>query len=252
MPLFTGSKFGFSGLTNLYGRSPSTAGRSAYDIKIKYPDSPDGFYYIRGQNGNPVLVFCDMTNDGGGWMLTHLCNNTGAAGSQAIHTQSAVGAITNYTIGTTDGNISANYKVSDADINYWMTNAVAGIDRPTGNNNLINPLFRVGVGGGFVNNSQLSSITPEYFMTDSALINGSFDSRGKNTGSFSNRGLNTYNQVIAGTAPNNTSYASGTYTGWGATLFESYNSWGNQIIWGSNIYGFYLSGWKSTGSCFYR
>lgn len=252
MPLFTGSKFGFNGFGNLYGRSPSNPGKSAYDIKLKYPSSPDGFYYVRGQNGNPVLVLCDMTNDDGGWMLTHLCNNTGAAGSQAIHTQNAVGSITNYVTGTLTGNISANYKVSDADINYWMSNAVAGIDRPTGNSNLTNPIFRAGIGGSLVSVSQISSMPSDYFMTDSSLINGSFDSRGKNVGSFSNRGLNTYNQILAGSTPFNNSYLSGTYTGWGPTLFESHNLWGDQMIWGSTTSGFYLSGWRNTGACFYR
>lgn len=250
MPLFTGSKFGFSGFGGLYGRSPSNPGRSAYDIKLKYPNSPDGFYYVRGQNGNPVLVLCDMTNDDGGWMLTHLCNNTGTTGSQAIHTQNEVGDITNFTTGTLNGNISANYKVNDADINYWMSNAVAGIDRPA-----IRPIpvFRAGVGGNtLVDVSQISSMTSDYFTTDSTLIDGSFDSRGKNVGSFSTRGWDTYSQFITGAGANNNSYLSGTYTGWGPNIFESYNQWGDQIVWGSTIYGFYLSGWKNTGACFYR
>jgi hypothetical protein len=37
---------------------------------IVFPNAPDGFYLLSGVDGGPPFeVYCDMTNDGGGWML---------------------------------------------------------------------------------------------------------------------------------------------------------------------------------------
>jgi hypothetical protein len=54
------------------GLSPETASSSAYQIKQDYPNSPDGFYWIKNANingGTPIEIFADMTTDGGGWTL---------------------------------------------------------------------------------------------------------------------------------------------------------------------------------------
>ena len=54
------------------GLSPSTASTSAYQIKQDYPNSTDGFYWIKNPNinsGNPFRIYADMTTDGGGWTL---------------------------------------------------------------------------------------------------------------------------------------------------------------------------------------
>ncbi|MCZ2477771.1 LamG domain-containing protein [Aquirufa antheringensis] len=54
------------------GLSPTTASSSAYQIKQDYPNSADGFYWIKNANingGAPVRIYADMTTDGGGWTL---------------------------------------------------------------------------------------------------------------------------------------------------------------------------------------
>jgi hypothetical protein len=54
------------------GLSPGTASTSAFQIKQDYPNSPDGFYWIKNanvNNGNPFKIYADMTTEGGGWTL---------------------------------------------------------------------------------------------------------------------------------------------------------------------------------------
>ncbi len=54
------------------GLSPETASSSAYQIKQDYPNSQDGFYWIKNANingGVPIKIYADMTTDGGGWTL---------------------------------------------------------------------------------------------------------------------------------------------------------------------------------------
>lgn len=54
------------------GLSPNTASTSAYQIKQDYPNSADGFYWIKNANingGVPIKIYADMTSAGGGWTL---------------------------------------------------------------------------------------------------------------------------------------------------------------------------------------
>jgi len=55
------------------GLSSSQAATSAAQILADYPNSSSGFYYIN-INSTPTLVYCDMQNDGGGWMLVAKAN----------------------------------------------------------------------------------------------------------------------------------------------------------------------------------
>lgn len=54
------------------GSSADFASSSAYQIKQDYPNSTDGFYWIKNPNinsGDPFKIYADMTTEGGGWTL---------------------------------------------------------------------------------------------------------------------------------------------------------------------------------------
>lgn len=67
------------------GLSPNTASSSAYQIKQDYPNSTDGFYWIKNANingGAPFKIYADMTTASGGWTLI-LKNSTSAGWNYA-------------------------------------------------------------------------------------------------------------------------------------------------------------------------
>jgi hypothetical protein len=54
------------------GTTQATSGNSCQAIKASYPLSPDGPYWIDpngGSTSDAVQAICDMTRQGGGWML---------------------------------------------------------------------------------------------------------------------------------------------------------------------------------------
>lgn len=55
-----------SGNAGLFSTSPAT---SALQLKSMYSNLPSGDYWIQPPGQTAYQVYCDMTNDGGGWML---------------------------------------------------------------------------------------------------------------------------------------------------------------------------------------
>ena len=67
------------------GSSATNASTSAFQIKLEYPNSADGIYWIKNDNlnsGNAFQIYADMTTEGGGWML--LNSSGGRAASTEI------------------------------------------------------------------------------------------------------------------------------------------------------------------------
>ncbi len=91
------------------GQAPSSAAISCYDLHQQYPAATDGVYWIRPDSAAAFQVYCDMTNDGGGWALVARMT---VAGGQAHWNTGAVNLVSEVT-----PNLSGAEKFADDRIN---------------------------------------------------------------------------------------------------------------------------------------
>jgi len=71
LELWDGTRWGELGETGADGSTAARAATSAVAIKELNANATDGVYWIKPTNwsGDPIQVYCDMTTDGGGWMM---------------------------------------------------------------------------------------------------------------------------------------------------------------------------------------
>lgn len=94
------------------GLTIAGAGDSAFQIKRDFPNSTDGFYWIKNSNINGGIAFkiyADMTTDGGGWtLILKNSSSTGWTYANAISLNTNMPFTTNAQIISTS---SSNYSI---------------------------------------------------------------------------------------------------------------------------------------------
>lgn len=94
------------------GLTSDMASTSAYQIKQDYPDSTDGFYWIKNANinsGVPFKIYADMTTNGGGWtLIMKNSSNTGWTYANSIALNTGMPFTTNSNVIST---ATANYSI---------------------------------------------------------------------------------------------------------------------------------------------
>jgi len=215
----------FTTLTAPTGLTSSDPSTSAYAIKLAYPSSTDGVYYIDlGATGGIQQVYClmDSKYDGGGWMLALKAPATGntfgydatywTSGTNNLNTASPSRLVTS--------NTDAKYDV----MNYYATgNDLMALwpdipNSPSGN-------------GSTSNSGSISGLT-EWSWEAKSVLGGNTTMQAKLNGS----------QISLVTNPGGVASGSGTstvfnFTGFGA---GTYNPFSSQL--GFTFYGFNYTG----------
>ena len=63
------------------GLSSGTAAKSCNSIHTGFPDFPSGTYWTTSGLGLPLQVYCDMSTDGGGWLVIYRSSDPGKWGT---------------------------------------------------------------------------------------------------------------------------------------------------------------------------
>lgn len=74
------------------GSHPSYPAKSGYEIAQRYPSSPSGYYWIQSSAmPNPLLMYVDMSQEGGGYDFYAITNGTSIGATNATHSGTALG-----------------------------------------------------------------------------------------------------------------------------------------------------------------